>query len=129
MQNTYLSTFQMLGGLGLLLGSIGLGVVVLRNVWERRGEMALLKAVGFRPGALRWLVLSEHAALLIIGLLIGVGAAMIAVIPALVSPGADIPYASLGWTLFAVLTSGLVWTWIAARTSLRGHLLDALRNE
>jgi putative ABC transport system permease protein len=128
-QNTYLSTFQMLGGLGLLLGSIGLGVVVLRNVWERRGEMALLKAVGFRPGALRWLVLSEHAALLIIGLLIGVGAAMIAVIPALVSPGADIPYASLGWTLFAVLTSGLVWTWIAARTSLRGHLLDALRNE
>ena len=128
-QNTYLSTFQMLGGLGLLLGSIGLGVVVLRNVWERRGEMALLKAVGFRPGALRWLVLSEHAGLLIIGLLIGVGAALIAVTPALVSPGADIPYASLAWTLIAVLVSGLVWTWLAARAALRGHLLEALRND
>lgn len=47
-QNTYLTTFQMLGGLGLLLGSAGLGVVVLRNVLERRGELALLTAVGFR---------------------------------------------------------------------------------
>ena len=45
-QNTYLSTFQVLGGLGLLLGSVGLGVVVLRNVLERRGELALLLAVG-----------------------------------------------------------------------------------
>ena len=37
-QNTYLNTFQVLGGLGLLLGSAGLGVVVLRNVLERRNE-------------------------------------------------------------------------------------------
>ncbi len=61
-QNTYLSTFQVLGGLGLLLGSAGLGVVVLRNVQERRGELALLLAVGFRRRALQWLVLSEHGA-------------------------------------------------------------------
>ena len=47
-QNTYLGTFQVLGGLGLLLGSVGLGIVVLRNVLERRGELAVLLAVGFR---------------------------------------------------------------------------------
>ena len=41
-QNTYLSTFQSLGGLGLLLGTFGLAVVQLRNVLERRGELALL---------------------------------------------------------------------------------------
>ena len=39
-QNTYLSTFQVLGGLGLLLGSAGLGVVVLRNVLERAANWA-----------------------------------------------------------------------------------------
>jgi hypothetical protein len=49
-QNTYLSTFQVLGGLGLLLGSAGLGVVVLRNVLERRGELGLMTAVGFVGG-------------------------------------------------------------------------------
>ena len=40
-QNTYLATFQSLGGLGLLLGTIGLAVVQWRNVLERRGELAL----------------------------------------------------------------------------------------
>ena len=95
-QNTYLSTFQALGGLGLLLGSAGLGVVVLRNVQERRGELALLLAVGFRRRVLQWLVLSEHAALLGLGLAAGVLAAAVGVMPALLSPGAQIPYSRLG---------------------------------
>ena len=51
-ENTYLSTFQVLGSLGLLLGALGLAVVLLRNVWERRGELALLRALGYRPA--RW---------------------------------------------------------------------------
>jgi len=128
-QNTYLSTFQVLGGLGLLLGSIGLGVVVLRNVLERRGELALLLAVGFRARALKWLVISEHGALLLIGLAIGIVAAGVAVLPALLSPGAGVPYVSLAVTLAGVLISGAVWTWFATALALRGRLLDALRNE
>jgi ABC-type antimicrobial peptide transport system permease subunit len=128
-QNTYLSTFQVLGGLGLLLGSAGLGVVVLRNVLERRGELALLLAVGFRPGAVKWLVIAEHAGLLCLGLGIGVVAALVAVLPALLSPGAEIPYVSLAVTVGAVLLSGLLWTWLASLVALRGRLLDALRND
>ena len=50
-ENTYLATFQALGGLGLLLGAVGLAIVLLRSVWERRGELALLRALGFREGA------------------------------------------------------------------------------
>src|SRR5207245_9276700 len=34
-ENTYLSTFQALGGLGLMLGTVGLAIVLLRSVWER----------------------------------------------------------------------------------------------
>ncbi len=128
-QNTYLSTFQILGGLGLLLGSAGLGVVVLRNVLERRGELALLLAVGFRARSLRWLVLSEHGALLWLGLGVGVIAAIVAVLPSLLSPGAEIPYLLLALTLAAVLINGMIWTWLATRFALRGKLLDALRNE
>jgi ABC-type antimicrobial peptide transport system permease subunit len=128
-QNTYLSTFQALGGLGLLLGSAGLGVVVLRNVQERRGELALLLAVGFRRRVLQWLVLSEHATLLGLGLAAGVVAAAVGVMPALLSPGTQIPYVSLGLTLAAVLVNGLVWAWLATRFALRGKLLDGLRNE
>ena len=128
-QNTYLSTFQILGGLGLLLGSVGLGVVVMRNVLERRNELALLLAVGFRRRALQWLVMSEHSALLLAGLAVGTIAALVAVLPALLSPGTDVPYVSLALTLAAVLISGAIWTWAATALALRGKLLDALRNE
>jgi putative ABC transport system permease protein len=128
-QNTYLSTFQVLGGLGLLLGSIGLGVVVLRNVLERRGELALLLAVGFRPRAVKWMVVSEHGALLALGLLSGILAALVAVLPGLLAPGSERHYLSLIATLAAVFVSGALWTWVAAGLALRGPLLKALRNE
>jgi ABC-type antimicrobial peptide transport system permease subunit len=128
-QNTYLSTFQILGGLGLLLGSAGVGVVVMRNVLERRGELALLLAVGYRSRAVKWLIVSEHGALLLLGLLAGAASALVAVLPSVLSPGTEVPYASLGLALAAVFISGTLCTWIAAALALRGRLLDALRNE
>jgi ABC-type antimicrobial peptide transport system permease subunit len=128
-QNTYLNTFQALGGLGLLLGTAGLAVVVLRNVLERRAELALLLAVGYAPSRLpRW-VLGEHVFLLLAGLFIGILAALVAVAPALLAPGNDLPYGSLGITLLAIGMSGLFWTWLASRLAVRGPLLSALRNE
>jgi len=128
-QNTYLGTFQVLGGLGLLLGSVGLGIVVLRNVLERRGELALLIAVGFRKPQVQKLLLIENTALLGGGLVLGVIAAIVAVMPALLVPGAHLPMTSLGITLGAVFVNGAIWTWAATKLAVRGDLLAALRNE
>ncbi len=128
-QNTYLGTFQVLGGLGLLLGSVGLGIVVLRNVLERRGELALLVAVGFRKPTVQWLLLVENGALLAVGLALGVFAAAVAVLPAVLAPGGQLPVVSLTLTLAAVLINGALWTWLATRYAVRGDLLAALRNE
>jgi ABC-type antimicrobial peptide transport system permease subunit len=128
-QNTYLGTFQVLGGLGLLLGSVGLGIVVLRNVLERRGELALLVAVGFRRQLVQQLLLLENGALLAAGLGVGVIAAAVAVLPAVLAPGTQLPMISLATTLVAILLNGLLWTWLATRFAVRGDLLRALRNE
>lgn len=128
-QNTYLGTFQVLGGLGLLLGSVGLGIVVLRNVLERRSELAVLLAVGFRRHQVQRLLLLENGALLLAGLVIGISAAAVAVLPALLAPTGQLPVASLALTLGAVLLNGAAWTWAATRYAVRGDLLAALRNE
>jgi len=128
-ENTYLGIFQALGGLGLLLGSLGMGIVVLRNVLERRQELALLQAVGFRPAQLQRLVLSEHWLLVVLGLVIGLGAALVAVYPALgLTDGAALS-GTVAWTLAALAVAGIFWCWLAARAALRGPLLDALRKE
>lgn len=128
-ENTYLAIFQSLGGLGLLLGSVGLGIVVLRNTLERRGELALLQAVGFRTKALRGLVLSEHWLLVVLGIVLGAVTACIAVWPSMRSPGTEMPGVSLVALSCAILASGMVWVWLASVIALRGRLLPALRNE
>jgi ABC-type antimicrobial peptide transport system permease subunit len=128
-QNTYLGAFQILGGLGLLLGSAGLGVVVLRNVMERRGELGLLLAEGFQKRTIGRLVLTEHIWLLGLGLVVGAISAAVAVLPTILSPGMRLPSGSLAVTLVAVVANGLVWAWLATRRALRGNLLESLRNE
>ena len=95
-QNTYLSTFQSLGGLGLLLGTFGLAVVQLRNVLERRSELALLRATGFRRKLLARLVTLENAALLIGGLGQVFWPALVAVAPHVIAGGAGDPLAIAG---------------------------------
>jgi hypothetical protein len=106
-KNTYLSTFQTLGSLGLMLGTIGLAVVLLRNLVERRAELALLTAIGFRRSARLRLVLSENAFLLVLGLLVGCGCALLGVLPSIVSSGRTINFTALSLTLAAVLVIGL----------------------
>lgn len=128
-ENTYLSIFTALGGLGLVLGSVGLGLVVLRNMLERRGELAMLRAVGFERARIRRMVFYEHGGLLLAGLACGVIAAVVAVIPALQSPAGQVPYASLTVTVILIALSGAAWVWLAATLALRGGLLDALRQE
>jgi putative ABC transport system permease protein len=128
-QNTYLSTFQSLGGLGLLLGTFGLAVVQLRNVLERRGELALLRAAGFRRALLGRMVILENGMLLLSGLAVGLVAALVAVWPHLRAGGASLPWRSLAMTLCTVLVVGLVAGLIAVRATLATPLLPALRGE
>ena len=128
-QNTYLSTFQALGGLGLLLGTIGLATVMLRNVLERRAELALLRAVGFRDCLLAALVLFENALLLGWGLATGSASALLAMLPHLLSTGADLPWRDVAIIIVAVFIAGMAGALVAVRGALRTPVLATLRAE
>jgi hypothetical protein len=128
-ENTYLSIFLILGGFGLILGTIGLGIVVTRNIIERRGELALFKAVGFNQQKINKLILIEHIVLLGIGSVCGLLTSLIAVLPSLLTPGNVVPYLTLLGLFLMILGSGLLWTYMAVRYATRGDLLPALRNE
>ena len=128
-QNTYLATFQTLGGLGLLLGTFGMVTVLLRSVVERRGELAMLLALGLRRRQVTGIILIEHGALLLLGLAIGSAAALVAVVPHVLSTLADVNWLSLGVLLAACTVVGLLSCAVAAAASMRGALLPALRSE
>jgi hypothetical protein len=128
-ENTYLSTFQMLGGLGLLLGTIGLAAVLLRSILERRRELALLRTLGYQSKHFLVMTIAENAAILLGGLLTGVLCALIAVAPALVERGGRVPALTLMPLLAAVLAVGLLISLVATAAALRGSTLAALRSE
>jgi ABC-type antimicrobial peptide transport system permease subunit len=129
-ENTYLSTFQTLGGLGLLVGTVGLAAVLLRNVLERRRELALLRAIGYGRAHLFAIILAETAILLGWGLAVGAVSALVAIAPAAIERGARIPLTTGGWLLLlAVLAAGLVSSLVATRAALRAPLVGALRAE
>ncbi len=128
-ENTYLSIFLALGGMGLIIGSVGLAIVALRNALERRSELALLQAVGFDRKSIRRLILSEHATLLAGGALLGMVAALLSVLPSLLSSGVEVPWAFLLGIIGLIVLSGFLWINLATRASLRGDLIPALRND
>jgi ABC-type antimicrobial peptide transport system permease subunit len=128
-QNTYLETFQSLGGLGLLLGTFGLAAVQLRNVLSRRSELALLRAMGFPRSRLAWIVMLENALLLCGGLAIGIMTSLVAVLPHFLLGGARIPWEWLATTLAIVLAVGMIAGLAAVRATLRAPVIAALRGE
>jgi putative ABC transport system permease protein len=128
-ENTYLSTFQALGGLGLLLGTFGLAAVMFRNVLERRRELALLRAVGFNGGRISVMILAEAALLLGAGLAAGAGCAALAIAPAWLNRGGTLPGSGLLVLLVVVALSGLVSAYAATRAALGGRMLEALKAE
>ncbi len=128
-ENTYLSTFQALGALGLLVGTLGLAAVLARNVLERRRELGLLRAIGFTPANMRTLVLSESMLLVGSGLVLGSATAAIAVLPALLDRRGAVPLGGLATLLAAVTATAVVSSIAAARIATAVSVATAVKGE
>ncbi|MGB7324570.1 MAG: FtsX-like permease family protein [Rubripirellula sp.] len=128
-QNTYLRTFQSLGALGLLLGTIGLAVAQLRSVLERRSELAVMRAIGFTRRRLATIVMGETAILLLAGIGCGAACAVIAVVPYSWISGARPPITESVVTVIGIIVFGMLAGLVAVRRVSRMPLLESLRSE
>ena len=128
-EHTYMSVFQAIGGLGLMLGTLGLGIVLVRNTIERKQELAMLRAFGFCQLTLSAMLLIENSFLILVGLGIGTVSALLAVAPHLLSMGNPIPLFSLVITLVLVLAVGVGSNLIVIRATVNLPLLSTLKSE
>ncbi|MFP4378861.1 MAG: FtsX-like permease family protein [Candidatus Sumerlaeia bacterium] len=128
-ENTYLSTFMSLGGLGLLLGTIGLGLALLRNLIERRREFALFSALGYRFSQRMWLAMTENGFLLAAGMGFGTICAIISIAPSIYMRSARIPWEGLVVILLGIYACGLLTTWLSAFSVLRSPVVRGLKEE
>lgn len=129
LENTYLSIFKGLGGLGVILGTVGLLIVILRNLWEYRAEQAILRAIGYSSRRLRALAWQENIKWVNWGLVIGSGAGLLSLLPAAQSGMGNLSILKIVFFILGLFGLATVCVFWAVRLGLRESQLDELRHE
>jgi len=127
--NTYLTVFMILGGLGVIIGTIGLGIVLLRNLLERRKEVALLLALGYEKQKIFSLIFLENLMLLLAGIIVGLFAAIIGILPSILSPSYTIPGFFMLIIILIIFLSGILWIYFPLKSYMGKMTIGVLKND
>ena len=115
-ENTYIAIFNVLGGLGIILGSVGVGIVTARNLVERKAEFETLRMLGISKIRRSKIVKNEVKSMVAWGLGIGLVSALIAVIPVL---GGTVGMMDLLWMAGLVLAMAFIANFVGTRAPRR----------
>lgn len=120
-ENTYIAIFQVLGGLGVVLGSAGLGLLTARNLQERREEFATLHTLGIPRAAIRGLVIRETRRAIGWALAIGLVAAVVSILPTLPDQSLAATLGTMALFVVLILAATALSAWLAIRGGLPGN--------
>jgi putative ABC transport system permease protein len=132
MTQLFLNLMMAFMGLGLIVGIAALGVIAARTVVERRQQIGVLRAIGFRQGMvqLSFLLESSFVALLGIGIGVALGVSLAyQIVPEAGVEGlsAVIPWARIGLIVGIAYLASLTTTFLPARQAARVYPAEALR--
>jgi len=128
-ENTYLSIFLILGSFGILIGSLGIGLIVFRNIREQRKEFALLQAVGFTKKQIIGIINKGYLIILVYGIIVGIISAIAASLPSLIAVNLEIPYFLLLIIILFIFLFSFGSIFLTTNSSLKGNVNELLRNE
>lgn len=127
--NTYLTIFMILGGLGVIIGTFGLGIVIIRNLLDRKHEIDMYYALGFTKKLIFNIFFIENLTLLMMGIIIGLLASIIGIIPSLTSPSYNIPGNFIFIIISIIFVNGLVWILVPTIQMLKNSKTFNLRED
>jgi putative ABC transport system permease protein len=123
-------------GLGLIVGVAALGVITARAVVERRQQIGVLRAIGFRKRMVQLSFLLESSFVALTSIVVGTTLGLIvahnvisdsASTPSWQNLTFDVPWANLGIIFGAVYVVALATTWLPALRASRVYPAEALR--
>jgi len=123
-------------GLGLIVGVAALGVITARAVVERRQQIGVLRAIGFRKGMVQLAFLLESSFVALNSIFVGTSLGLVVahnVIsdsqsqPSWENLSFDVPWANLGIIFLVVYLVALATTWLPALRASRVYPAEALR--
>jgi putative ABC transport system permease protein len=123
-------------GLGLIVGVAALGVITARAVVERRQQIGVLRAIGFRRRMVQLSFLLESSFVALTSIVVGTGLGLVVAhqvisdsksTPSWQNLSFDVPWASLGIIFLAVYAIALATTFLPAMRASRIYPAEALR--
>jgi len=127
--NTYLDIFLALGGIALILGTLGIAIVLIKSITARKYQFALMQAFGMRMSSIRRMLIYEYMFLILTGLLTGLLSSFATSAVSLLANPAQIPLDTIALILLLFLLNSFVWIYLATSLSLKKDLIRDLRNE
>jgi putative ABC transport system permease protein len=122
--------------LGLIVGIAALGVIATRSVVERRQQIGMVRAIGFKRGMVQATFLLESSIITVLGTVIGSGLGILLgrqVIDyfAKTNPGltVSVPWTEVGLIVVAVYLASLLTTYLPAWQASHVQPAEALRYE
>jgi putative ABC transport system permease protein len=123
-------------GMDLMVGIAALGVISLRAVVERRQQIGVLRAIGYRRRMVQWSFLLESSFLALLGVAVGVGLGIILSYNIVRDIQADIetirfriPWIQIMVIVMVVYFFSLLTTYLPARQASRIYPAEALPYE
>ena len=138
MMNSMLRLFQGFMGLGLVVGSASIGIVSTRAVVERRQQIGVLRAIGYKPWMIQWSFLLEASFVALLGILLGIGLGVILAynfyegeLKAAEMAGLSfgVPWATLGIIVAIAYAMSMLTTYLPSWQAARIYPAEALRYE
>jgi putative ABC transport system permease protein len=126
--NTYIEVFMVLGIMGLILGSAGFGLVLIRNFNARKREFAVMAAMGYSARRIRKFLLKDQLIILLWGIFTGVFSAATATLASIKS-GAEMPLGQLITMISLILATGIIVLLVTVRQVHNQILVSQLRKE
>ena len=123
-------------GLGLVIGVAALGVISARSVVERRQQIGVLRAIGFRRGMIQLSLLLESSFLALTAIVVGTGLALVLSFNIITDTAQqsswenlafDVPWVNLLVIFAGVYVASLLATLAPARRASHVYPSEALR--
>ena len=135
--NAILKLFQGFTGLGLVVGIAALGVIAVRSVVERRQQIGVLRAIGYRRSMVRLELMLEMGFIALLGIGVGVALSIVlawrlfdeGVFGSTGGLGFQVPVGQIVIFSAAALVGALLFTYLPARQAARMPIAQALRYE
>lgn len=136
LSRNFLYLMQAFMGLGLVVGIAAIGVIAFRTVVERRQQIGMLRAIGYKRSTVALSFLIESSFVTVLGVASGTILGLFLAYFLVTSdsfPGEGqpfyIPWAQIAFFIVVTLAASLAMTWIPARQAASVPTAEALRYE